>query len=333
MVPEGVERGGRDGVDGVRPDQLLDVEDVPVVGILGARARPQEPLGHGAAGGEALPAPTPVDLLVALIGEPGVRDGHLPQETPEARLVVRARRRPQTLGDEGADEDVDAADEEAGHARDPTRVAASSREDLEAGQVGLGHLLVRRLGEEEGDVHVDPGADELADRRDPGGRRRDLDHHVLARHRAPEPARFRHRSRRVVGEVGRDLEAHVAIPPPRGGVHDLELVGGFLDVADGQALVQCLGVEVPAVGQLGELGLVVGRAGDGLLEDGGVRRDALEPVLLDQALELSTREEVPPDVVEPDRLAVVLKRGECIRHPGLLGSARADSRVARMLLF
>ena len=52
VVPERGQRLGRHGVDGVRADQLLDIEHVAVARILGPGARPQHPLGPGAPGGE-----------------------------------------------------------------------------------------------------------------------------------------------------------------------------------------------------------------------------------------------------------------------------------------
>ena len=56
VVAEGVEGGGRNGVDGVRADQLFDVHDVAVAGVLGAGAGPQQALGLGAFGGQRGPA-------------------------------------------------------------------------------------------------------------------------------------------------------------------------------------------------------------------------------------------------------------------------------------
>ena len=44
VIDEGIQGGGRQGVDGVRPDQLLDVEDVAVGLVLGAGRGPQQPL-------------------------------------------------------------------------------------------------------------------------------------------------------------------------------------------------------------------------------------------------------------------------------------------------
>ena len=92
----------------------------------------------------------------------------------------------------------------------------------------------------------------------PGGRGRHLDHDVLARHRLPQAPRLVERALRVVGQIGRDLQADVTVAPPGLGVDRLQDVGDVLDVADGQDLVGGLGVEVAALRQLGELVLVVG---------------------------------------------------------------------------
>ena len=55
------------------------------------------------------------------------------------------------------------------------------------------------------------------DRRHALGRGRHLDHHVRPVDRLPEPARFGDRARRVVREVGRHLEADVAVDRGRRG--------------------------------------------------------------------------------------------------------------------
>ena len=50
VVGEGVERRLGHRVDGVGDDELIDVEDVRVRGVLGARTRPQWALGLRAGG-------------------------------------------------------------------------------------------------------------------------------------------------------------------------------------------------------------------------------------------------------------------------------------------
>ena len=84
VVAERGQRLGRNGVDGVRPDQLLDVEHVAVARVLGARAGPEHALRLGALRRQGLPPRAGEDLLVALVGELRVGDRHLAQQAPRA---------------------------------------------------------------------------------------------------------------------------------------------------------------------------------------------------------------------------------------------------------
>ncbi len=227
--------------------------------------------------------------------------------------------------DEGVDRAVDAADEEAGDALHPAGVAALARERLQPREVGLGHRLVGLEGEQQRDVDIDPVADERLDGRNPGRRGRHLDHHVDAVHRLPQTTGLVERGLGVVGEVGRDLQADVAVAAAAAVVDRAQDVGDVLDVVDGQDLVGALGVEIAPARQLLELDLVVGRAGDRLLEDGGVGRDTAQAVLVQEPPQLATRDEAPPDVVEPHRLAVPLKLCQRIRHTTLQLRDRAAS--------
>ncbi len=56
VIAEGVERGGRNGVHRVRPDQFFDVQHVAIGWILGAGAGPEHALRLRALGGQSLPA-------------------------------------------------------------------------------------------------------------------------------------------------------------------------------------------------------------------------------------------------------------------------------------
>src|SRR5439155_19839859 len=74
-----------------------------------------------------------------------------------------------------------------------------------------------------------------------------------------------------------------------------------------------------------ELAFIVRRAGDGLLEDGRVRGDATQPVLVEQPSQLAAGDEAAADVVEPHGLAVPVELLQCIRHSSLLLASEADS--------
>ena len=84
---------------------------------------------------------------------------------------------------------------------------------LQAGDVGFRHLHINILREEQGYVDVDAFAEGLLDCRDALGGAGNLDHHILAPDRLPQPARFFDRALGVAGEVGRDFEADVSVAP------------------------------------------------------------------------------------------------------------------------
>ena len=55
--------------------------------------------------------------------------------------------------------------------------------------------------------------------------------------------------------------------------------------------------------------VIVTASSDRLLEDGWIRREPADTVLVDQTLQLAADEEVAMNVVEPDRLAEVGQDG------------------------
>ena len=131
VIAERVERRGRHRVDGVRADQLLDIEHVAVGLVLGAGARPQQPLRLGALRAPALPTraartaacsadrrawrwrsrPCPAARRAA-----PSRPGRWPRRSCSSSTLSTAR--------------VDPADEEARDARHLREVAARSRQAL-----------------------------------------------------------------------------------------------------------------------------------------------------------------------------------------------------------
>src|SRR5262249_35515994 len=90
-----------------------------------------------------------------------------------------------------------------------------------------------------------------------------------------------------------------------------ENAGRVLHVADRNLLVHTLGIVVSAAQPLKHV-RVIGAAGDRLLEDRRIRRHAPQPILIDQPTEVAARDQAASDVVEPDRLAVLLKADEWI---------------------
>ena len=225
VVAGGQQRGHRHRVDGVRPDELLDVHHVAVGRVLDAGRGPQRALHGGAGvaqGGEAL---AEEDLLVALVGGARVGDAGLAEQVVVAGAL-------QALVDLG----VHARDEERRDRVDVDRLALLEAA-LEAADVGLGHLRVLLDAEEQGDVDVAPLVDHLLDRGRALLGARDLDHQVGAIDALPVLARLLHRAVGVEGEVGIDLEGHEAVLAAALVVDDAQHVAGVLDVADRELLV------------------------------------------------------------------------------------------------
>ena len=115
-----------------------------------------------------------------------------------------------------------------------------------------------------------------------------------------------------MGEIGRHFQADVAVALLRTLVHGAEQIGCILNVADRQQFVATLGVEVGAAGERVQEILVLRRAGDGLLENRGIRSHSAQTVFGDQALQFAALQQVAADVVEPDGLAEILELDERI---------------------
>ena len=84
MIAERIHRRGRNGVDRVGSDQLLDIEYVAVVFVLRSGACPKQPLHPRALGPQLLPTRAGEKPLVALIGKLGIGDRDLAAEPASA---------------------------------------------------------------------------------------------------------------------------------------------------------------------------------------------------------------------------------------------------------
>ena len=150
-----------------------------------------------------------------------------------------------------------------------------------------------------------PSADQLANRRDAFARAGDFDHEVGAADRLPEADGFVNRLLRLEREIRGNFEADVAIAALRAVVNATQSVGGVLNIANGEMLVDSLSVQILALREFFERLRIVGASGDGFFEDRGIRGHAAKAVFLNQAREFARGQQVAADIVEPDGLAEV----------------------------
>ena len=322
VVAERVHRGRRDGVHRVAADQLLDVEDVAVGLVLHPGAGPEQALRVGAGGGEFLPALAGHHLLVQHVSHLGVGDGHLAAQRLERLGLLVAGGDP--LVDLLVDLRVDAADEKARHAGNAADVLAFREPALEPRDVGLGHRLVGVVGEQQRDVDVDAFADQRADRRHAFRRAGHLHHQVRPVHPFVQAPRLGDRVLLAQREVGRDLEADVAVQSLRALEHRPQHVGHVLDVAHRQRLVDLLRVALAAGRQRLELGVVIVARAHRLLEDRRVGGDAAQPVALHQLLQAAVGDEAAAHEIQPGRLPLV---EQLLDRVGLRLRRRGDDGV------
>ncbi len=180
--------------------------------------------------------------------------------------------------------------------------------------MGLRHRQIGLQAEQQGDVDVDALADQGGDGRNARLGAGHLDHQVPAVHRLPQALGLVDGPVGVQGEVGRHLQAHIAVAAA-GAVPDrLQLVGGGLDVLDRHLLVEVHGAEVALGHRRLDAVVVVVPLPDRLLEDRRIGGHAGDGVLLDQALQLAALHELAMHVVEPDGLARLTELLQRIGH-------------------
>ena len=308
MVAERIHGRDRHGVDGVGPDQLVDIEHVAIGFVLGAGRSPQQPLRFCAFRGQRLPARAVEQPLVALIGELGIGDGDLALERIEARFLVRIVGLRDLFVEQLVDRGIDAADKETRHAGDLRNVATLGGQHLKAGQIGFDNLLVDGLREQQRDIDVDAAGDQIMDRRHAFGRARHLDHQVLAADLAPQPLGFVDGALGVLGEIRRDFDADIAVGAMGGVEGRAQHVGGLLDVLDRQMLEKLADGPVLHLQHAGDGRVVFVGMADGLLEDRRVRRHPAQAVVIGELLQAALGDEPAGQEIEPDGLAVIRKR-------------------------
>ncbi len=306
VIAERVHRRGRHRVDGVGADQLVDVQHVGVGLVLGPGGRPEQALRIGAGRLERLPARRGGHLEVVLVGELRVGDRDLAADRlKRVRLRVAGG---DPLVDRAVDLAVDAAHEERGDGGEMRDVLALAVPLLETLEIGFQHRLVGVEREQQRHVDVDAVGDQAADGRNALVGARHLDHQVPAVDAAPEVLRLRDRRLGGEREIGRHLEADIAVGAFRLVPHRLQHVGGGTDVGDRTGLIHGRDVVLARAHDRLHLVVVFRPVTHRLLEDRRVRRHATQSVPLDQLLQLAVGDEAPLDEVEPWGLAGLAER-------------------------
>ena len=285
-------------VHSVRADELLDVHDIAVLGVLRRRRSPERPLHIGALAREERPARARERPLVVLVRELRVRDREL---AAQRERVLRPDRLEALVG-----LGVDTGDEEARNGVDGLRIAAVRDEALEPAQVRLDDFAVALEREDERHVDVLAVRDALLDRAEARLRSRDLDVEVRLGDPREESHRLVEGSLTVVGKRRVDLPGHETVPRILL-VHGGEHVERRVDVARGELQEDLLRIAL-GLEQLLQLRVVVVALRDRLLEDRRIRRLADDSVVLHELLQRAGLEHVPRQRIDPDRLALRAQR-------------------------
>src|SRR3954467_14643115 len=308
----------RHRVHGAGGDELGDVHRVRVLRVLHARRRPQRPLRARSLG---LQRPPPVggeDLLVGLVGQPGVRDARPALERRVGAGLV------QPLVDLG----VDAGHEERRDRRDALQRSALLQALLQPGQVGLHDRPVALEAEDEGDVDTDAAGDAGGDGRQAGLGRGDLDVQVRPVDQPPQVRGLGSGGVGVVCQARGDLEGHPAVTG--GHLRDRgEQVTGVADIGRRDRAQRLLDAH-PADREGVQLVVVGLRPADRRGEDVRVRGDPDDRVLVHEGLQVAGADAVPREVVQPDGDPCFGQLGQLLVlcHGGCLSDAVvAPSRV------
>jgi hypothetical protein len=238
MIAEGVERRRRHGVDRVGTDQLLDIEHVAVVLVLGAGRSPQQPLRFCPFGRKPVPPRAREQPLVFLIGEFCIGDRDLALQRGQPLLLAGVVGARDLFIELLVDRAVDAADKEARDAGDMGGIAAAGDIVLQASEIGFGDLDVDFLRKQQCDVDADAFADQVFDRGQAFRRRRHLDHEVVAMNVLPEPLGLGDGAFGVHRQIRRYFETDEAVFALQIIVNRAQHVGSVLDVFYRQMLEQ-----------------------------------------------------------------------------------------------
>src|SRR5579885_3596567 len=317
VIAEVLDGFQRHGINGIGADQFFGVHDIAVGRVLRAGAGPQRSLHHCAAMLERLEARRVEDFLEILVDQAGIGDTGLALKRFESLLLGGVARCLDALVKQLIDERVDAADEEAGDRGDAADILSLRVAILQRVQIGIGNLAIDLTGEDEGDVDVDAFGEGLAHGGDALWRGWNLNHQIGPVNHLPETAHLLERAFGVVGEVGRNFQADVAIVAARAVIDGTQHIGDGTDIGYHQRLVDLAGA-FALTDQLIHLLIVSVSLADGFIENGGVRGDAGDAVLYEQVLKHAILQLRPVDIVIPDALSQGFQFAQRIGHICLL---------------
>ncbi len=277
VIAEGGECRGRKRVDGVRADQVFDVEHVAVVRILRAGARPERALNASALRFQFREAFARKDLFEPLVLHLRVRNRGFAEKAGESGLFVFVLRPADAEFELAINGGIDAADEDAGDRRHVVNRLSCGGALFQSSDVRLGDFFVIFYRKDHRDVDIDSGGDAFADGGNAFGRGGNLDHHVRAVERGPQALGFGDCGFSVARQQRRDFQADVTVEFFGARVDWFEEIGGALNVFDDQGFVNL--VDALALGdQTAHRLVVIGAPRDGLLEDRRVRGHAAQIV-------------------------------------------------------
>ena len=173
---------------------------------------------------------------------------------------------------------------------------------FQSAEIGVHHFGVARQGKDQCDVDVQPGRGRPADGRNACLRGGDLDHQVRPGHTHPQLLGLRHGSIGIVSNEGTDLQAHIPIAAVRLLIQRHECLTGAANIFDRQLPEDLLRVPAGPC-QRFQRRVVIGRLGNGRIEDRWVGCHAADIAALDHRRQLAAIQQLALDVVIPERLS------------------------------
>ena len=269
VIAKRIISSGRNGVDGFFADQFFDIQHIAQFGVFHGCAGPQHALRLRSLGRQRVPSRPGEYFLITFVSQLRVGDGNFTADAVDQGLLRR-----RGIGGFAVqlrvNQTINAADEEASDAGYTRHLQPLGRAAFDSAHEGLGHLFVGILRKQQRNVDVDSFGQQNFDGRNSGGGAGHFDHQIRASHRGPQAARFLQGFLRLCREIRRDFQTHVAVFVLAAIIHRLQRIGGVLNIANGNALENGLGVQRRIWPQRGQQIVVLRARGNGLFEDRGI---------------------------------------------------------------